>query len=99
MPSRASPTGRAYRSNPPRSKRVPTGVPALASMHFGQTRYEDQRPMMNTVLTSALKALPVFAAHFGVTLVILIGGVLIYQALTPQNEARLIRENNVAAAT
>jgi putative membrane protein len=53
--------------------------------------------MLNTILSSAIKALPVFAAHFGVTLVILIGGVLIYQALTPQNEARLLRENNVAA--
>jgi putative membrane protein len=53
--------------------------------------------MFDTILTSALKAMPVFAAHFGVTLVILIGGVLIYQALTPQAEARLIRENNVAA--
>jgi putative membrane protein len=54
--------------------------------------------MFDTILTSALKAMPVFAAHFGVTLAILIGGVLIYQALTPQAEARLIRENNVAAA-
>jgi putative membrane protein len=55
--------------------------------------------MLDTILTSAIKALPVFAAHFGVTLLILIGGVLIYQALTPQAETRLIRENNVAAAT
>lgn len=55
--------------------------------------------MFDTILTSALKALPVFAAHLGVTLVILIGGVLIYQALTPHNESRLIKENNVAAAT
>ncbi|HYC66206.1 MAG TPA: DUF350 domain-containing protein [Reyranellaceae bacterium] len=54
--------------------------------------------MFETILTSALKAMPVFAAHFGVTLVILIGGVLIYQALTPHAETRLIRENNVAAA-
>jgi putative membrane protein len=55
--------------------------------------------MFDAILTSALKALPTFAAHFGVTLLILIGGVLIYQALTPQAETRLIRENNVAAAT
>lgn len=55
--------------------------------------------MFDAILTSAIRAMPVFAAHFGVTLVILVGGVLIYQALTPQNEGRLIRENNVAAAT
>jgi putative membrane protein len=47
---------------------------------------------------SALRAMPVFAAHFGVTLAILVVGVLVYQALTPQDETRLIRENNLAAA-
>ena len=54
--------------------------------------------MFDTILTSAMKAMPVFAAHFGVTLLILIGGVLIYRAVTPQDETRLIHENNVAAA-
>lgn len=54
--------------------------------------------MFQTILNSALKALPVFATHFLLTLVILVIGVLIYQALTPQNEAKLIRANNQAAA-
>lgn len=54
--------------------------------------------MFETILTSAIKAMPVFAAHFGVTLLILVGGVLIYRAITPQDETRLIRENNVAAS-
>ena len=55
--------------------------------------------MFDAILTSALRAMPVFGAHFAVTLLMLVGGVLIYQALTPMNEARLIRENNSAAAT
>ena len=54
--------------------------------------------MFDTILTSAMKAMPIFAAHFGVTLLMLIGGVLIYRAVTPQDETRLIHENNVAAA-
>jgi len=54
--------------------------------------------MFDTILTSALRALPVFAAQFGVTLLILIGSVLLYRALTPHDETRLIRENNPAAA-
>ncbi len=53
--------------------------------------------MFETILTSAIHALPVFAAQFAVTLLILIAGVLIYQMLTPHNEAKLIRENNTAA--
>jgi len=55
--------------------------------------------MFDAILTSALRAMPVFGAHFAVTLLMLVGGVLIYQTLTPMNEARLIRENNAAAAT
>lgn len=54
--------------------------------------------MFEAILTSALRALPVFAAHLAVTLLILVGGVLIYQAFTPHSEARLIRENNSAAS-
>jgi putative membrane protein len=54
--------------------------------------------MFQAILTSAIRALPVFATHFLITLVILVVGVVIYQALTPQNEARLIRANNQAAA-
>jgi putative membrane protein len=55
--------------------------------------------MFQTILNSALKAMPVFAAQFAVTLVMLVGAVLVYRAVTPQDETRLIRENNVAAAT
>jgi len=54
--------------------------------------------MLETILTSALRALPVFVTQFGVTLLILVGGVLVYQALTPHNESKLIKENNPAAA-
>jgi putative membrane protein len=55
--------------------------------------------MFDAILTSALRAMPVFAAHFAVTFLMLLAGVLVYQALTPHNEARLIRANNSAAAT
>jgi putative membrane protein len=54
--------------------------------------------MFETILTSAMRAMPVFAAHLGVTLLILLAGVLLYQAFTPHNESRLIRENNAASA-
>ncbi len=54
--------------------------------------------MFEAILTSALRALPVFAAHLAVTLFILVAGVLIYQAITPHSEARLIRQNNSAAS-
>ena len=55
--------------------------------------------MFQTILNSAIKAMPVFAVQFGVTLLMLVGAVLIYRAVTPQDETRLIRANNVAAAT
>ncbi len=55
--------------------------------------------MFQTILNSAIKAMPVFAVQFAVTLVMLVGAVLIYRAATPQDETRLIRANNVAAAT
>ena len=48
--------------------------------------------------SNVLPRVVVVGAGFGVTLAILIGGVLIYRAATPQDETRLIRENNVAAA-
>jgi putative membrane protein len=54
--------------------------------------------MFEAILTSALRAIPIFAAHLGVTLLILIGGVVLYQIITPHNEARLIRQNNRAGA-
>ena len=55
--------------------------------------------MFESILTSAVRAMPVFAAHFAVTVLMLLAGVLVYQALTPQNEGKLIRANNSAAAT
>jgi putative membrane protein len=54
--------------------------------------------MFEAIFASALKALPVFLLHFGVTLVILMLGVMIYMWFTPHHEARLVREGNVAAA-
>ncbi|UYN97704.1 MAG: DUF350 domain-containing protein [Enhydrobacter sp.] len=54
--------------------------------------------MFDAIFTSALRALPVFTSQLAVTLLILVGGVLIYQAFTPHSEARLIRQNNSAAA-
>lgn len=55
--------------------------------------------MFQTILTSAVKAMPVFAAQFGVTLAMLVGAIVVYRAVTPYDETRLIRENNVAVAT
>ncbi len=55
--------------------------------------------MFQTILNSALKAMPVFATQFAVAVAMLIGAVLVYRTLTPQDETKLIRENNVAAAT
>lgn len=55
--------------------------------------------MFGTLFNNMLAAMPVFLAHFGVALAMLLIGVLIYQWATPINEARLIREGNTAAAT
>jgi putative membrane protein len=54
--------------------------------------------MFEAIFASAIRALPVFLLHFGVTLVILVLGVMIYMWFTPHHEARLMREGNVAAA-
>jgi putative membrane protein len=55
--------------------------------------------MFEAIFASAIRALPVFLLHFGVTLVILVLGVMIYMWFTPHHESRLMREGNVAAAT
>jgi putative membrane protein len=55
--------------------------------------------MFEAIFASAIRALPVFLLHFGVTLVILVLGVMIYMWFTPHHEARRLREGNVAAAT
>ncbi len=53
--------------------------------------------IIDTVGTS-LQGLGAFAAYFGVSLALLILFVLIYIAITPYKEIRLIREDNTAAA-
>ncbi len=55
--------------------------------------------MFEAIFASAIKALPIFLLHLGVTLAILVLGVLVYMWVTPHHEARLMRQGNVAAAT
>lgn len=50
------------------------------------------------VLASLAAGLPTFALHFGGTLAILVVGVLVYMAVTPIHEGRLIKAGNTAAA-
>ena len=54
--------------------------------------------MMESVVQSMLTGLPVLALHFMVTVVMLVGGILVYTRITPLQEFRLIREGNTAAA-
>lgn len=54
--------------------------------------------MFETLLQNLLTSLPVFALHFGATLVILVVGVILYTWVTPIDEAALIRAGNRAAA-
>lgn len=51
------------------------------------------KPFVDNLLTS----LPVFLAHIGTTLAILVIGILLYQAITPYREMQLIRTGNNAA--
>ena len=53
---------------------------------------------MEPVLNSFLAGFPVFIAHFALTVGLLFAGVVVYQAITPHHEMRLIRDGNVAAA-
>jgi len=55
--------------------------------------------MFETILTSAMRAMPTFALQLGVTLAILVASVLAYRAITPMDETKLIKEGNIAAAT
>lgn len=50
-------------------------------------------PFLDNLLTS----LPVFLAHVGVTLAMLVAGVLAYEAITPYRELALVRAGNSAA--
>ncbi len=53
---------------------------------------------MEPVLNSFLAGFPVFITHFALTAVLLFVGAIVYHAITPHHEMRLIREGNVAAA-
>ena len=52
---------------------------------------------MMPFLDNLLSSLPVFLAHIGVTLAMLIGGILAYEAITPYRELALVRAGNSAA--
>ncbi len=54
--------------------------------------------MLDTILRNAATSLPIFALHFGTTLAMLVGGVLLYMSITPINERRQIAAGNTAAA-
>lgn len=53
---------------------------------------------MEAMMASLGSGLPVLILHFAVTLSILIGGVVIYEWITPYPELKLVREGNNAAA-
>ncbi|MGE0724510.1 MAG: DUF350 domain-containing protein [Alphaproteobacteria bacterium] len=44
-----------------------------------------------------MTSLPIFLAHVGTTLAILVIGILLYEAITPYRELQLIRTGNTAA--
>jgi putative membrane protein len=52
---------------------------------------------MDAALQNALIGLPIFLAHLGTALGLLIVGFLIYEAITPYREFREIRAGNTAA--
>jgi len=52
---------------------------------------------MMPFLDNLLSSLPVFLAHVGVTLAMLIAGILAYEAITPYRELALVRAGNSAA--
>ena len=53
---------------------------------------------MEGVLQTLFLGLPVFLGHFGVALLMLCIGVVLYLLITPVNEYRLIKEGNTSAA-
>ena len=53
---------------------------------------------MEPALNSFIAGFPVFLSHFALTVLLLFVGVVVYQAITPHHEMRLIREGNTAAA-
>ncbi|WP_374444292.1 DUF350 domain-containing protein [Stella sp.] len=52
---------------------------------------------MMPFLDNLLSSLPVFLAHVGVTLAMLVAGILAYEAITPYRELALVRAGNSAA--
>jgi putative membrane protein len=52
---------------------------------------------MMPFLDNLLASLPVFLAHVGVTLGMLVVGILAYEAITPYRELELVRAGNSAA--
>ena len=52
---------------------------------------------MHSILATLQQGLPVLIGQFAVTLALLGIGIACYMLLTPFNEARLVREGNVAA--
>ena len=53
---------------------------------------------MEAAIQSFVAGIPFLLGHFGVTVLMLIVGVLIYVRITPHDEMALIRGGNVAAA-
>ncbi len=52
---------------------------------------------MMPFIENMLSSLPVFLAHVGVTLAMLVAGILAYEAITPYRELQLVRAGNSAA--
>ena len=52
---------------------------------------------MMPFIENLLSSLPVFLAHVGVTLAMLVAGILAYEAITPYREIQLVRAGNSAA--
>ena len=53
---------------------------------------------MEVIFQSFLSGLPLLLIHFGVTLIILALGIVIYVIVTPYNEISLIKKGNPSAA-
>jgi putative membrane protein len=53
---------------------------------------------LEAVLDTLIIGFPYFISHFGLTLIMLGGGVYIYDKITPYHELKLVRNGNKAAA-
>ena len=53
---------------------------------------------MEAVIQSFLAGAPILLLHFGLTLLLLAIGAILYMLMTPYHEIRLIRDGNIAAA-